>query len=72
MRGTEAGGTVAPELTHLMTRQTIAAGTLDNTPPNLAGWIANPQAIKPGTNMPAPGLSGQEVTDITAYLETLR
>ena len=35
-------------------------------------YKANPQAIKPGTNMPAPGLSGQEVTDITAYLETLR
>jgi cytochrome c oxidase subunit 2 len=72
VRGTEAGGTVAPELTHLMTRKTLAAGTLDNTAANLAGWISNPQAIKPGTNMPAPGLSGQEVTDITAYLETLR
>ncbi len=72
VRGTEAGGTVAPELTHLMARKTIAAGTLDNTPPNLAGWISNPQAIKPGAAMPAPGLSGQEVTDITAYLETLR
>jgi cytochrome c oxidase subunit 2 len=72
VRGTEAGGTVAPELTHLMTRKTIAAGTLDNTPANLAGWISNPQAIKPGTNMPAPGLSGPEVADVTAYLETLR
>ncbi|HEX4507565.1 MAG TPA: cytochrome c oxidase subunit II [Alphaproteobacteria bacterium] len=72
VRGTEAGGTTGPELTHLMTRQTIAAGTLDNTPSNLAGWISNPQALKPGTTMPAPGLSGREVTDITAYLETLR
>jgi cytochrome c oxidase subunit 2 len=72
VRGTEAGGTVAPDLTHLMTRHTIAAGTLDNTPTNLGGWIANPQAIKPGTRMPAPGLSGPEVTDVLAYLETLR
>ena len=72
VRGTEAGGAVAPELTHLMARQTIAAGTLDNPPSNLAGWISNPQALKPGTTMPVPGLSGREVTDITAYLETLR
>lgn len=72
VRGTKAGGTVAPDLTHLMTRHTIAAGTLDNTPANLAGWIANPQAIKPGTRMPAPGLSGPEVTDVVAYLKTLR
>jgi cytochrome c oxidase subunit 2 len=72
VRGTDAGGTVAPDLTHLMSRKTIAAGTLDNTLPNLAGWIANPQAIKPGTRMPAPGLSGREVSDIAAYLETLQ
>ncbi|MDB5396890.1 MAG: coxB [Rhodospirillales bacterium] len=72
VRGTDAGGSVAPDLTHLMSRKTIAAGTLDNTIANLAGWIANPQAIKPGTRMPVLNLSGQEVSDITTYLQLLK
>jgi cytochrome c oxidase subunit 2 len=72
VRGTEAGGSVAPDLTHLMSRQTIAAGLLANTPGNLTGWIANPQALKPGTRMPVLDLSGQEIADITTYLRTLR
>jgi cytochrome c oxidase subunit 2 len=71
VRGTDAGGSVAPDLTHLMSRKTIASGALDNNPDNLAGWIANPQAIKPGTRMPVLDLSGRELTDIAAYLQTL-
>ncbi|HEX4113014.1 MAG TPA: cytochrome c oxidase subunit II [Stellaceae bacterium] len=71
VRGTMAGGSVAPDLTHLMSRKTIAAGTLPNTVANLSGWIANPQAIKPDTLMPTLYLSGPELTDIRSFLQTL-
>ena len=72
VRGTEAGGAIAPDLTHLMSRATIAAGTLPNNAGNLSGWIADPQAIKPGTLMPIVYLSGPELNDIRAYLQTLK
>ena len=71
VRGTEAGGTVGPDLTHLMSRQTIAAGTLPNNASTLAAWIANPQALKPGTHMPTLQLTGPEIGDISAWLATL-
>jgi cytochrome c oxidase subunit 2 len=71
VRGTDAGGAFGPDLSHLMTRKTVAAGTLPNTTGNLMGWIADPQSIKPGCLMPAPALSGPELTDIRAYLQTL-
>jgi cytochrome c oxidase subunit 2 len=72
VRGTDAGGQVAPDLTHLMSRQTIAAGTEPNTPAGLSGWIANPQGVKPGTLMPTLYLSGPELTSVRQYLETLK
>jgi cytochrome c oxidase subunit II len=72
VRGTMAHGTLAPDLTHLMSRETLAAGTLPNTPGNLAGWVANPQSIKPGVNMPDLYLSGPELNAITSYLRTLQ
>ena len=72
VRGTDAGGIVGPDLTHLASRSTIAAGTLPNTPAALAGWIGNPQALKPGTLMPATNLTGPQLSAITAYLETLK
>jgi cytochrome c oxidase subunit II len=65
-------GTLGPDLTHLMSRATIAAGTLANNTGNLHGWIANPQALKPGTQMPATGLTSDELHDVVAYLQTLR
>lgn len=73
VRGTKASGAVGPDLTHLMSRETIAAGMLPNTVGALAGWIIDPQAIKPGVGMPAMGLalSGAELQDLLAYLETL-
>jgi cytochrome c oxidase subunit II len=71
VRGTGAGGILGPDLTHLMTRHTIAAGLLPNTPGNLAAWIANPQTLKPGSRMPAPQLSPNELQTVIAYLETL-
>jgi len=70
--GTAANGRFGPDLTHLMSRDTIAAGAAPNTPENLRLWIRNPNAIKPGTLMPAMQLNEQELDALTAYLETLR
>jgi cytochrome c oxidase subunit 2 len=72
VRGSMAGGSVAPDLTHLMSRQTLAAGTLENTPGALAAWIADPSALKPGTQMPDLYLSGPQLSAVTTYLETLK
>ena len=70
--GTVANGRFGPDLTHLMSRDTIAAGAATNTPENLRQWILNPDAIKPGSLMPAMQLSDQDLDALTAYLETLR
>jgi cytochrome c oxidase subunit 2 len=72
VRGTSARGDYAPDLTHLMSRQTLAAGAVPNTPENLRDWVANPQKAKPGCLMPAFGLSDRERDDIVRYLLTLR
>jgi cytochrome c oxidase subunit 2 len=72
VRGTTAGGILGPDLTHLMSRSTLAAGTVRNTVSGLDGWIANPQALKPGARMPATDLTGLELGQLTAYLETLK
>jgi cytochrome c oxidase subunit 2 len=66
-----AGGRVGPDLTHLAARRTIAAGTLPNTRGYLAGWIANPQALKPGTVMPAVPLKSTELQVLITYLQSL-
>ena len=70
--GTNASGQVAPDLSHVASRRTIAAGTLAMNHANLRGWIANPQLAKPGNNMPAVRMSPDQLSAITAYLETLR
>jgi len=69
VRGTPARGNYAPDLTHLMSRQTLASGMVPNTPENLRRWIADPQKIKPGCLMPAFGLSDRDL--IVGYLLTL-
>ncbi len=69
--GTVASGHFGPDLAHLMSRDTIAAGAAPNTPDNLRLWIKNPDAIKPGSLMPAMQLSDQELDALTEYLETL-
>jgi cytochrome c oxidase subunit II len=71
IRGTTAGGAVGPDLTHLATRHTIAAGTLPNNPGNLAGWVANPQGIKPGVLMPAVPLLPRDLHALLSYLQSL-
>jgi len=70
--GTEAAGQIAPDLTHIATRSTLGAGTLPNTPQNLAAWIQDPQRMKPGNQMPANPLPEEDVQALVAYLETLR
>jgi len=70
--GTLAGGRTAPDLTHIATRSSLAAGVLPNTQGYLAGWIADPQHIKPGARMPATGLSDEELQAVLTYLETLK
>ena len=72
VRGGAGAAGDAPDLTHLMSRRLIAGGTLANTRGNLAGWVANPQATKPGALMPDQPLTGQQLNDIVAYLETLK
>jgi cytochrome c oxidase subunit II len=72
IRGTSAGSRVGPDLTHVASRSTIAAGLLPNTVGNLAGWILNAQSLKPGCRMPPNQLSGADLQDLLAYLETLR
>jgi cytochrome c oxidase subunit 2 len=66
-----AAGNRGPDLTHLMTRTTIAGGTLANTPDHLAAWLLDPQALKPGAQMPALGLGREQVTSLVTYLESL-
>ncbi len=72
IRGTAAAGQIAPDLTHIATRSTLGAGTLPNTPENLAAWIQDPQRLKPGNQMPANPLQADDVRALVAYLETLR
>ena len=61
VRGTSAAGTLGPDLTHVGSRLTIAAGLLPTTRGSLAAWIADPQTIKPGNNMPMVPLSAEEL-----------
>jgi cytochrome c oxidase subunit 2 len=72
VRGTPARGTYAPDLTHLMKRETLASGMVKNTPEILRRWVADPQQIKPGCLMPAFGLSERDTDDIVRYLLTLQ
>lgn len=72
IKGTNASGDVGPDLTHLMGRNTIGAGVIDNSPGHLAGWVVDPQSKKPGNQMPATQLSGQELQDLLTFLGALR
>jgi cytochrome c oxidase subunit 2 len=69
--GTAATGRYGPDLTHLMSRDTIASGVLPNTADNLRLWIQNPDALKPGARMPAMNLNSQELDEVTVYLTSL-
>ena len=71
VRGTPARGDLGPDLTHLASRLTLAAGTLPNTAGHRYGWIADPQAIKPGSRMPAVPMSPADLHGVVRYLGTL-
>ena len=72
VQGTIAQGRKAPDLSHFASRRTIAAGTLPNTPGNVASWIADPHRHKPGVNMPANPMSSEDLAALVAYMGTLR
>ena len=71
VRGTMAGGSLGPDLTHLAGRQTLASGTIPNTPGHLAAWIEDPQHVKPGNRMPITQIPPPDMNPLLAYLETL-
>jgi cytochrome c oxidase subunit 2 len=72
VRGTIAGGTYAPDLTHLMSRQTLASGMVANTREELTRWVTDPGQTKPGCLMPAFGLTEKQVSLVVDYLMTLK
>jgi cytochrome c oxidase subunit II len=66
------GGQIGPDLTHVGSRRSLAANTLDNNLGSLEGWIGNPQAIKPGNQMPVLPLDGDTLRALATYLESLK
>jgi cytochrome c oxidase subunit 2 len=72
IRGTPANGLFGPDLTHLMSRATLAAGVVKNTAENLRAWIDDPASLKPGAHMPAMKLSDHDLDQLVRYLLTLR
>jgi cytochrome c oxidase subunit II len=72
VKGTTAAGKFGPDLTHLMSRQTLAAGAITNTPENLREWVKNPQGAKPGSLMPSLQLTDEELGQVVSYLQTLK
>lgn len=72
VRGTHATSNAGPDLTHIGSRRTIGAALLPNTRGNLAGWIADPQGVKPGAKMPRTYLPAEDLHDLVTYLEGLK
>jgi cytochrome c oxidase subunit 2 len=72
IEGTEAGSHVGPDLTHVGSRRTIAAGTLPNTREALSAWIMDAQAFKPGARMPANALHLDDLNALVTYLQGLK
>ena len=72
IRGTPAAGRPGPDLTHIASRRSIAAGLMPFSRASVQGWIAQPAALKPGTNMPAVSLSPSDADAVARYLESLR
>ena len=70
--GTSARGTVGPNLSHVASRDKIAAGSLPNRPGHLAGWIMDPQKIKPGVRMPQHNLAPTDLRALLEYLQSLK
>jgi cytochrome c oxidase subunit 2 len=72
IRGINSNGRFGPDLTHLMSRDTIGSGAALNTRANLRAWIADPDTFKKGSLMPSMHLTDEQLDQITAYLSTLK
>lgn len=72
IQGTDAGGKLGPDLTHVASRQTIAAGTLDNSREHLERWILNSQDVKPGNRMPPIPVAGNDLNSLLDYVQSLK
>jgi cytochrome c oxidase subunit 2 len=72
IRGTDANGMVAPDLTHVGSRKVLAAGAIPNTRGHIAGWVTDSQRLKPGNYMPPMNLDSKDVQPLAAYLESLQ
>jgi cytochrome c oxidase subunit 2 len=72
VQGTTAGSNLGPDLTHIASRQWLAAAAIPNTRGHLGGWILDPQHIKPGNKMPTQSLEPKDLRDLLDYLETLK
>jgi cytochrome c oxidase subunit 2 len=72
VNGTVGTGRFGPDLTHLMSRETLGSGVAKNTPENLRAWIKAPDQFKPGVLMPAMNLNDPEIDQLVAYLVTLK
>jgi cytochrome c oxidase subunit II len=72
IRGTDAAGQIAPDLTHMASRRSLGAGTLPNSAEHLAQWIQDPQRTKPGNQMPPNPMTDEDLLALVVYLETLR
>ncbi|HEY0517879.1 MAG TPA: cytochrome c oxidase subunit II [Ilumatobacteraceae bacterium] len=70
--GTSAQGSAGPDLTHVASRKTLAAGTIDNTPERMAAWLDHTQSLKHGALMPEVDLTKQQIDALVAYLERLK
>jgi cytochrome c oxidase subunit 2 len=72
VRGTTSAGKFGPDLTHLMSRETLASGMMRNTRQNLRSWVQDPQAMKPGCLMPSMQLTNKQLDAVVSYLVTLK
>jgi len=70
--GTPAQGVLGPDLTHIASRKTLGAGTIDNTPDGLAKWLDDTQSLKKGAHMPEVDLTAEQISDLVEYMKTLR
>lgn len=72
VRGTSAGSRAGPDLTHLASRRTLGSAAMPNTRGHLAGWILDPQGIKPGNHMPPHAFPAEDLHPLLDYLESLK
>jgi cytochrome c oxidase subunit 2 len=72
VNGTVATGRFGPDLTHLMSRDTLGSGAVNNSPENLRAWIKSPGQFKPGVFMPAMNLNDNDLNQLVSYLTTLK